>query len=318
MIRLLCCSLMLWAPTVGSGCSSGSGGPSRSGSGADRGPFAPPGGAWKRLARIDNGLEVRQWMVADDPDRLAAAVMSHRSGQALDPPARERLRRNGFRLVRVPVARLDELLADLGGATLNATAWHGQVPSWREMIHRWVPAAGRAIAIDGRTQRYEGGTFRLMLRGWTMQMEDGPYFHLEVMPQYRPPAPASLGRLRAGPRHPGGEWLDSLAIELLLEEGFAYVLAGESPHVAWPQIDGRQPGGAGRTSEGDRPDPSNPGFRGPSDRVGPEGAPPTTVGELLLAGEPGRPGRGILVLVPKVAPHLFPPDRRSDQPAAGE
>ena len=39
---------------------------------------------------------------------------------------------------------------------------------------------------------------------------------------------------------------------------------------------------------------------------------------VLLAGEPGRPGRGILVLVPKVAPHLFPPDRPTDQPAAGE
>lgn len=317
MIRLLFCALMLWTPTVGSGCATGSG-PTpdgRSGALGDRASLALAKGPWKRLARTDNGLEVRQWMVADDPARLASALMAHRSGEALEAPLRERLRRNGFRLVRLPVGRLDELLADLGGTRIHATAWHGQVPRWREVIHRDVPPAGRAIAIDGRTQRYEGGSFRLMVRAWTMQMEDGPFLHLEAMPQYRPPAPGDPG-----------EWLDSLALELRLEEGFAYVLTGESPHVPWPRRDDEEPAGAGREPRDHDPnDPNNPppvraepGFRGPSERFGPEGVPPTTVGELLLAGEGGRAGRGILLLVPKVAPHLFPPDRAADPPAARE
>lgn len=325
MIRLLFCALMLWTPMLGSGCAtrSGSTPDARSGALGDRGSLALAEDPWKRLARTDNGLEVRQWMVADDPARLASALMAHRSGEALEAPLRERLRRNGFRLVRLPVGRLDELLADLGGTMIHATAWHGQVLRWREMIHRAVPPTGRAIAIDGRTQRYEGGSFRLMVRAWTMQMEDGPFLHLEAIPQYRPPAPDGLGRRLGGPQPPPGEWLDSLALELRLEEGFAYVLTGESPHVPWPKRDDEEPGGAGR--EPPDHDPNDPPpvrggrrLRGPSERFGPEGVPPTTVGELLFGGEGGRTGRGILVLVPKVAPHLFPPDRAADPPAAGE
>src|SRR5688572_26274372 len=158
-----------------------------------------------RLTNTDNGLELRRWSVLDQPQVLRQVLARHRDGEALDAEALNRLRRNGFRFIRVPLEALPELLSDLGGASIDRTEWHGQVHVWPPLAQRPVaqgPSAprhgrrdaasppanrygsGAAVAVDGRIDRYDRGEFRLLARSWTVHMEDGPFLHLELLPEH--------------------------------------------------------------------------------------------------------------------------------------
>ncbi len=265
---------------------------------AGAGP-APAAQPWDRLPGTDNGLELRQWLIADESQRIASTLAARQSGQVLDDAAKARLRRNGFWFVQVPLDELDALLDDLGGATLNARVWHGQVLERRELLHRRVPVGGQVVAIDGRVRRYEGGAFRLMLRSWVVQMEDGPYLHVEIVPHYRRADGERRLPLIGGRPQRYGERLVSMRIDELLRAGSAYVLVGASPGMSWPGDPPRAPVGP------------------PSGR-GPEGQPPPALGELLLSGGRGQHTRGILVFVPVIAPELFPEPVAIDAAATGE
>ncbi len=265
---------------------------------AGAGP-APAAQPWDRLTGTDNGLELRQWLIADESQRIASTLAVRQSGQVIDDAAKARLRRNGFWFVQVPLDELDALLDDLGGATLNARVWHGQVLERRELLHRPVPVGGQVVAIDGRVRRYEGGEFRLMLRSWVVQMEDGPYLHVEIVPHYRRAHGETRLPLIAGRPQRHGERLVSMRIDALLRAGSAYVLVGASPGMSWPGDPPRAP-------------------VGPPSGLGPEGQPPPAVGELLLSGGRGLHSRGILVLVPVIAPELFPEPIAIDAAATGE
>src|SRR5215813_15141271 len=83
-------------------------------------------GRSSKLANTDNGLELHRWTVMDQPGRIITALSKHADGQAADDQTLARLQRNGFRLVRIAVDDLDQALADMGGATVNANEWHGQ------------------------------------------------------------------------------------------------------------------------------------------------------------------------------------------------
>jgi hypothetical protein len=263
------------------------------------------------LANTDNGLELRRWTVLDSPQRIRATLSKYIAGEAIDPQAHARIERNGFRFLRVAVDHIDALLEDIGGATVNATEWHGQVHQWRSLADRPVgmgrqansdaSGIGRAVAVDGKIGRYDRGTFRLLMRSWSVQMEDGPRIHLELLPQHQRPRANDLRRLIGESDNPitgfGGP-----ALDLQLELGYAYVLLCDSPQAPWP---------ADTATNAPAPSATRARF-GPLETVGPGAAIPMTLGELLLSNHGKPPTRELLVFVPKIGADLFPPSEPAD------
>ncbi len=269
--------------------------------------------SWARLMNPENGLEVRQWVIADDSTRIAGAMHAFDRAHeaAFGEEIVKRLRRNGFRIARVPIGDLDALAEAFGGRTLNVDSWFGQVTEWRELHKRVLSRERRAIAVDGRARTFSPGEIRLLLRSWVMPMEDGPTVMVQLLPQHRAPGPASYRELLSGRRR-GGESLPALAMELQLEPGYAVVFTAAAPDEQWndPAEEGAQDESNDRSSGSSRRGArsgSGAGV-GPGGGIGPPVETPATVGELLLlsAGR-GVPSRGVLIFVPRVGRELLPP-----------
>jgi hypothetical protein len=290
----------------------------------------------ERLTGTNNGLELRRWTVIDAPDRVMNVLTAHADGAAADQDVVDRLKRNGLRFVRVPVSEVDALVAELGGATIDRNEWHGQVYDWRPLMEQPIDQRGIAVAIDGRVRRFDRGEFRVLIRAWTVQMEDGPYLHLEVLPQHRIARAGDLRRLLGEEPSDAGESFATLALDLQLEATFAYVLVSESPQIDWPTLDrpaevnaalgqnALELGGAGVDGEPEpeitaaktapaAPRPPRPSRVGPPGDVGPEAGAPMTLGEMLLPLSESPPMRQVMVFVPKIPQELFPPVYESEQ-----
>ena len=254
-----------------------------------------------RLTNSDNGLEVRRWVIADHTGRIAQAMRNHADGLVTDQAQLESLKRNGLRLVRVPSDQIHTLLTELGGANYDATEWHGQVLEWRSLVERPIDPAGQTVAIDGQVQRYQGGEFRLMVRSWNVQMESGPYLHFELSPRRRLVQANNLRRLL---NNEGDleQYFGSMSLEVQLEAGYMYVLTGESPEIEWQN-------GEDVPAAGSRSGREGTSRRGGLLDVGPEAAPPPTMGELLFSSSSATGTRGVLVIVPKIAAELFLPEQ---------
>lgn len=284
-------------------------GPEGPGSAPPPGAPGAPGAGWPAqsiLPTADNGLQVRQWRVTDDPDAIASALVRHARGEFIDTQTARRLGRNGLRFVRVPAEEVETLLADLGGATLSVDTWHGQACDWRAVADWPIETTGRALAVDGRVRRFEGGRLQLMIRSWTIQMEDGPSVRLQLEGRYDRSQPTRLDQVMGRPAVEGRR-LPSISLDLLLEAGYAYVLTGEPPGSEW----GRSEDDAGPGQEdvesreaGQEEDDS----LAERESIGPEALPPLTVGELLFRREGLPAARQLLVFVPRIPDRLFPPE----------
>lgn len=271
-----------------------------------------------RLTGANNGLELRRWTVVDAPDRVVNVLSTHADGAAADQVAVDRLKRNGLRFVRVSADQLEPLVAELGGATMDRNEWHGQVYDWRALMEQPIDASGLAVAIDGRVRRFDRGEFRMLIRGWTVQMEDGPYMHLEILPQHHVPRANDLRRLLGEKPADAGEAFATLSLDLQLEAGYAYVLVSEPPEIDWPSLD--RPAservveaGADASNAAKPPPRPRAGRVGPLDGVGPDAGAPLTLGEVLLPTAVSPPMRQVLVFVPKIPLELFPPVYESEQ-----
>jgi hypothetical protein len=248
------------------------------------------------------GLEIRQWVIAGDGAGAALTdlLRRYRSGDPPETEALERLRRNGFRIVRVRADELDAIAGETQGLTHDRSGWHGQMHEWRELHGVGLGSGGIAVAIDGRVRRFDRGSLRLMSRAWIVPMEDGPQLSIDLVSQHHSPARAQYRRL-LGQRGTGGGGdfgdaaVPSIHASLLLEDGYAYILVPESPAAQWDR-------------DGDGDAPRAEGAR----RSGPEIEMPRTIGEVVLGGPPGvRSSRGVLIFVPHIAPELFPAEIRA-------
>ncbi|MEE8154069.1 MAG: hypothetical protein V3T53_03800 [Phycisphaerales bacterium] len=274
-------------------------GPSQASDGAPKLRVAP--GA-RRLLSSDNGLEVRNWVIMDRGPHIAVAIANFGQPALADISANASLRRNGLRLIRIPTGELESLLASLGGASVDATAWHGQVYRWRELAQYPIGSAGMAVAVDGRVRRFARGTFRLMFRSWTVPMEDGPRLQLQLLGQFDRPQREPFRRFVTD-RRVTGEIFHSFAFDIQLEIGFGYALLYESPDIDWAF------GPAGQLDATAEPVAAQMiGQLSETPQVGPEADAPPTFGELLLRTDARPPKRRVLVFVPKFPPEAFPPD----------
>ncbi len=264
---------------------------------AARESAAPSGQAeaLRQLLQADNGLQVRAWTVSDNSDRIGAALSRHGDGRAVGPQEEATLRRNGFRLVRVPADSLEAVLDEIGVGPVEVRAWHGQVNDWRQIRQRVMRADPTVIAAGDSVRSFEPGVLRLMARCWTIQMEDGPYMNLQLMPVYERPRLEAYHRM-LGDRRLHGETFTGLSIELLLAEGYAYVLTGESPAAVWRHEEGA---GAPDRREGRE--------------IGPSASTPPTLGETLFTESAEPPLRSLLVFVPQIPPRLYHPQEVASQ-----
>jgi len=201
----------------------------------------------------NNGLEVVHWTAPCDATHAANTLKHHGQGGTLPIETIERLRRNGFVVAEIQTETLPTVLADLGGTLSDIRNWHGQVPEWRELLRASV-GPGVAVYTGERVAPVSGGAIRLSMRGWTVPMEDGGLFWLELIPHAvtsesaAATAVASRDRLRGEPFADGG-------LSVVLDHGWSLLLA---------------------------PDPLPP--REPVS-TGPAAEPPATLGALLLPCE---------------------------------
>jgi hypothetical protein len=268
-----------------------------------------------RLTSTDNGLAVRKWVVADDEQRIRSVLMRHAVGGVVHDEADQRLQRNGFRLIQVHAEDLNALLAELGGSSLDVTAWHGQVYDWRTIASHGIGRSGQPLAIDGHVRQFPAGEMRMVMRSWIVAMESGPYVQFELVPQFHKPQQTDVNLLLGRHAPPPIESYPSMAVDHLLESGSAYLLTCAPPQSEWStesaeaQPDDLPDDPELRRSDGDR--------IGPADMLGPAVTAPQTIGQWMLSNDVGRPNRIVLVLLPRISQRLFPPTVAQGTPSDG-
>ncbi len=235
-----------------------------------------------RVRGGDNGLELVQWSVPATPAHVAEVLERHGLQDAVDPAMRERLARNGLHLCLVPVADLPATLADLGGTLADMRHWHGQVLEWREVVRVGV-ADGQPVFADGKVRALQEGSLRLSLRGYTLPMEDGGVFRLEMVPHAVGQESAGSVAMAARDRVRGDAFKGGCAAVSLRRDLACLVCADAAPQAA---------GGEG-----------------------PDAAPPPSLGALLLPtqslpivpGSPAQERTTVLVLLARMPDALCAP-----------
>jgi len=261
----------------------------------------------KKVLHIDNGLEVRKWLLEDDSQRIMNALAQLGAHPVIDEINDQRFQQNGFRLRRIPASDIEYFLDTLGGTTLNSTAWHGQILEWRELHSVMLEPQGQALAIDNTVRRLQPGSLHLMVRAWTVLLENDPYMHVEMLPVYDQPADDSLRRLFDQERATG-QALSEAALDIKLSSGYAYILTSESPTTSWESFENNSEILSEDTSADDRESSANQSIFSrdkPIGLMGPATTPPTTIGQLLFSSRSNQSRRCMLVLIPKLPDKLF-------------
>jgi len=275
---------------------------------SDRLSGAPTPDRAERPLLREQGLAVRRVRITDDPHRIAAAFGPYAGSAPLPDELTDRLDRSGLRLILIPISELDAVLSALGDAPVDRTVWHGQATTWRPVVERTL-FADDVVGVEGRLRTFDAGTMRLLMRGWTLMMEDGLHVHLELLPDLDQTRPREMDRLLGRPRYTGVRFL-SLYCELLFSPDMACLLTMERPGVTWapgaPGVgearDGAGGSGGAEERGAESASAAGPSVDAPTGAPGPGPAfvPPRTLGEVLFRAESARSGREVIVLVPRV------------------
>jgi hypothetical protein len=155
------------------------------------------------------------------------------------------------------------------------------------------------MAVDGRVRRFDSGALQLMIRSWTVMMEDGPRLHLDLLPRHERSSPGDWRQIAGPSNHPTSdhESFETARVDMLLQPGTAYILTGGTAAELDDEADpvDRAPTAGGTL----------PRMGPPSDGLGPEAATPLTIGEMLLRTPMRAPRRTMLIFVPRIPPDLL-------------
>lgn len=235
----------------------------------------------------EDGLEVVRWSVADNETAIRRALARHGMRDISLGTTVEALERHGFRAAVIAEADLPKFLIDIGGTTTAITVWFGQVPSWRDAARTMLDAP-RVAMISGRAERLHAGWLRLMVRSWTVPLEEGAVMDLQVAPQLVSDAP-DVSDLRNRDVLRGTLWPEA-TVHAELPRASALVILS-----APPKQDAEE-------------DPEGPAERPDRPGVGPEVELPPTLGEFLLTDLEAVPHRRtVLVLRARLPDILFAP-----------
>lgn len=242
-----------------------------------------------------NGLEVL-WFVCRDADDSLATALAPYALQTIDvaPETHDALRRNGLRLVRIPLDDFSSVRASLRPVGPTERTWLGWSLHWSEAFRARSLARNATVTIDGDPLTLDAVGSRFLARAWGSSTVEGERVRIEFATQllattpfaspYEPLADAQPVDL-SGYELRRGEIVDQLAFEAQLEPGFAYLVVPADPAEDWLAI------AEGRSTIGDEPAPAAPGFeyadapRDLSDLAivfGPPAPAPQTIGQAIL------------------------------------
>ncbi|MFG0247223.1 MAG: hypothetical protein ACF8MF_14355 [Phycisphaerales bacterium JB052] len=284
------------------------------------------------------GLEVRL-LVVDDTDYDTARVLREINASGIsqgwvDPDTRALWSKWGFRLIAVPLDRLDSALATLTPVRPLSVQWLGEFSAWRPLV-RSGENRQSSVRVGESTRSIEPGRPSLIARSWSvpqlsdggvdrvlrvdlgMQVEAGKGNAYELIPDRRRRTLDDQGLV-----------IDELLSTLVLHGDHALVIVGEAPDADWsklPEPDSQaafatdagdeQVVGPGPEEDDDQPDGLEPEesvpFTSPSRAASePEVPALRSLGELMLVAPGSRlvkqgeardvPKRVVIVLVPSV------------------
>lgn len=270
-----------------------------------------------RFAHAESGLLVQILRVADDPRRIPV-LLSRAARRDADPAASAAvihapLDAAGVRLLRIPESSIVPLLTEFGEVERDAATWHGEAPNWRPIALGILGREG-PVDLDGTARPFPPGEFRLLVRAWTMPMEDGPRLQVELVPEFEP-AGASVELLPAARSKRRRPFLP-LRAELMLDAGEALLLTVVRDDDVWDADAVLPPPGRAPLYPAVTPVPDPDGADAERDRV--TGAVPDeggsarspdppgsrrTLGRLLFSPRASAPVREIVLLRPRIAEH---------------
>lgn len=168
------------------------------------------------------GIEVRQWLVAAPPERLAAAL----EAWAFDDSTSTI---DGLTLATGPIADLPTFLEQLGGTRTDLRVWHGQATDWRDLAGVNLPRSMVAM-IEGRPHPVPPGRLALKFRGWVQPVEDGASCEVELGIRWKPERRVSI----ALAERPDADlvWVGSLARRIELRRGTVLLVSSAPPPAA--------------------------------------------------------------------------------------
>lgn len=312
------------------------------GCGGDGESAAKPGGRASTSSVADEfgrspGLDVAYWIVSDSPARLGAAFGAYEGASA--PPSGilcgEAWRRNGLRIIKVPLAAANELLPRLTVAGPLRQEALGVIPQWTPLASG--PEWRRIVLLqaDARSGRREfpTGRFRLLARCWSMPLltlaqghaqGSGPPLDaaapgvgaslvLELVPQHVASAESPFERISLGAptARPGaeldGEVLADLALSLRCDEPTVLVIVPASSEEKWEAPPEEDAGATDSVGVGeapaDRPIDKTDVRAANNAAEGPSTPPLISVGEAMLtdAGA-GNTARTRVIVVIRATP----------------
>jgi hypothetical protein len=241
----------------------------------------------------DNGLEVVRWSVTDNETLLRRAVGRYAVREVSLGATAQALERHGFRAAVIRDADLPRFLIDVGGTTRSIPVWYGQVQGWRELVRTRLESP-RVVMVDGRAERLRAGWLRIMVRAWTVPLEEGGVLEMQIAPQLIGDSADPVGLQPELPQASnqrdtlrGTLWPDA-SLHLELPRDTALILLSAPARVD------------------EEEDPEGPPPRPEETGVGPLVELPPLLGELLLTDFEARPvRRSILVLRARLPDILF-------------
>ncbi len=191
------------------------------------------------LPDTQSGLEVQSWAVTDRDSALASALAAYENEPTPMPASvRANWRRNGLRMVRIPIDEMGSVLSSLPIEGQVNKVWLGQSPAWT-VAARGTPWSGsRSLLIDGETIRLGTGQLRLLVRAWISPTESTPKLHTDLALQYLDSPRDSFTRSpfdQAALRRAETEGLifRTLTAPMELAGRYAYCIVSEDPNTDW-------------------------------------------------------------------------------------
>ena len=229
-----------------------------------------------------DGISVLTWAIDDNPSVIAAFFDAH---DPADLPAdvKANLSKNGLAIAQTTLAALPDALAALGGTSASVSSWLGQATQWHRVAGANLSAPSACI-VSGTTRRLAPGALQLLLRGWTVPLEDGAVVDLELLSVHIPGGPIPGARRTSTETFPAAGFFTSVP------RGAVFLITSVTPRAK------------GSSS------------RGPS--AGPPVEVPPTLGELLLPPNEDETlassRRPILVVIPLMSSGHFASEPRID------
>ena len=252
------------------------------------------------------GLETRLWVVENRSGVLGGALREFGPPATVGAGEVALWQRNGFRVLEVPLDRLEGLRAGLPTIGPLHREWLGLLPEWVEVVRGAELSGQQPVRMDTGSAVLGPGRLRLMTRCWAMPSLGaiskgdgaGALLHIEVMPQLGMTAQREGDALRRwlGTEHESartsvrGMAFERLRLGVVSAGGSAIVIVPEDPDVDWNAE------AAGRPESG---------FEAQQRAVvGPQMLTMPTLGDLMLSSlalpETAGDARVVVVLVPRV------------------